>query len=259
MNLAPSTRLGPYEIVSSLGAGGMGEVYKARDTRLDRTVAVKVMSASLAATPELRQRFEREARTLSALNHPHICTLHDLGQHNGLDYLVLEYVEGETLAKRLERRPLSIDEVIRRGVELAAALDRAHRAGVVHRDLKPANIMLTKTGAKILDFGLARLKGAASPRDAVSVMTVANPALTGEGAILGALQYMSPEQLNGAEIDARSDIFALGAVLYEMTTGRRAFDAPSQASLIAAILERDPAPMRGSDRGGTQVPEALER
>src|SRR5262245_7134449 len=214
MSLSPSTRLGPYEIVSSIGAGGMGEVYKARDTRLDRPVAIKVMSAVMAATPELRQRFEREARTLSSLNHPHICTLHDLGQHDGLDYLVLEFVQAETLAKRLERAALPPDDVIRRGIELAGAPDRAHRAGIVRPDFKPAHSRRTKSGAKTLDVGLARRK-AREPQEAGSVTTVANPALTGEGAMRGTLQYMPREQRSGGESDPRSDIFAYGLVLYE--------------------------------------------
>jgi serine/threonine protein kinase/Tol biopolymer transport system component len=258
MSLPRGARLGPYEVVASLGAGGMGQVYKARDTRLDRTVAIKVMSAAIAATPELRQRFEREARSLSALNHPHICTLHDVGQQDGQEYLVLEFVEGETLASRLSRGPLPADEVIRRGAELAAALDRAHRAGVVHRDLKPANIMLTKAGVKVLDFGLARLKTPDS-QPAASVITAVAPGLTGQGTILGTMQYMSPEQLRGGDTDARSDIFSLGLVLYEMATGRRAFESSSQAGLIAAILEREPAPMSAGSLHAAAPSEAFER
>jgi serine/threonine protein kinase/Tol biopolymer transport system component len=258
MSLPRGARLGPYEVVASLGAGGMGEVYKARDTRLDRTVAVKVMTAAIAATPELRQRFEREARSLSALNHPHICTLHDVGLHEGQEYLVLEFVEGETLASRLSRGPMPPDEVMRRGAELAAALDRAHRAGVVHRDLKPANIMLTKSGVKVLDFGLARLKTPDS-QPGVSIVTGVSPGLTGQGTILGTMQYMSPEQLRGGETDARSDIFALGLVLYEMATGRRAFEASSQAGLIAAILEREPSPMTAESLHGAAPSDAFER
>jgi eukaryotic-like serine/threonine-protein kinase len=258
MTLPRGARLGPYEILASLGVGGMGEVYKARDTRLDRTVAIKVMTAAIAATPELRQRFEREARSLSVLNHPHICTLHDVGQQDGQDYLVLEFVEGETLASRLARGPLMTDEVIRRGAELAAALDRAHRAGVVHRDLKPANIMLTKSGLKVLDFGLARLKTPDS-QPAASIVTGVAPGLTGQGTILGTMQYMAPEQLRGGETDARSDIFAFGLVLYEMATGRRAFESSSQAGLIAAILERDPPPMATGSFHGEAPSEPFER
>jgi eukaryotic-like serine/threonine-protein kinase len=257
MTLSSGTRLGPYEIVAAIGAGGMGEVYRARDTRLDRIVAIKVIS-SIAESPDVRQRFEREARTLSTLNHPHICTIHDVGREGNVEYLVLEFVEGETLAARLDRGPMSIDEVIRRGIELASALDRAHRAGIIHRDLKPANVMLTKGGVKVLDFGLARFKAPEAPQSA-SVLTMQSPGLTGQGMILGTLQYMSPEQLDGREVDARSDIFALGAVLYEMAAGRRAFEASSHASLIAAILERDPPPIVASGRSGTISPAALDR
>ena len=257
MTLSPGTRLGPYEILAAIGAGGMGEVYRARDTRLDRTVAIKVISA-IADSPDVRQRFEREARTLSTLNHPHICTIHDVGREGTVEYLVLEFVAGETLAARLERGPLPIDDAIRRGIELAGALDRAHRAGVIHRDLKPANVMLTKSGLKVLDFGLARFKAAEAHRPE-SVLTMESPGLTGQGTILGTLQYMSPEQLNGGEVDARSDIFSFGAVLYEMATGRRAFEANSQASVIAAILEREPPPIVSSGKSGMIAPAVLDR
>lgn len=241
--LASGTMLGPYQILAPLGAGGMGEVYRARDTRLGRDVAVKVLPPHLADTPEARARFDREARTVSQLNHPHICTLHDIGSQDGVDYLVMELVEGDTLARRLEKGPLPVAEVLSLGRQIAQALDRAHRAGVVHRDLKPGNVMLTKGGAKLLDFGLARALGLAPNTDAMSRSPTMTGPLTAEGTIVGTFQYMSPEQLEGKEADARSDLWALGCVLFEMTTGRRAFDGGSQASLIAAIMERQPPPL----------------
>lgn len=248
MQLGPGARLGPYEISAPIGAGGMGEVYLARDSRLARTVAIKVLPASTAAQPEVRQRFEREARAVSVLNHPHICTLHDIGQQDGVDYLVMEYLEGESLAERLKKGPLPLDQALRIATEVAEALDRAHRTGITHRDLKPANIMLTKKdGAKVLDFGLAKMRehraGAVPGGPGESLMQTLTSPLTSEGSIVGTLPYMAPEQLEGKEADARSDIFAFGAVLYEMVTGRRAFEGASQASLIAAILEREPAPV----------------
>jgi len=241
MPLPSGVRLGPYEIVHALGAGGMGEVYKARDTRLARTVAIKVLPHQLSADPEKRQRFEREARAVSSLNHPHICTLYDVGHQDGTDYLVMEYLEGETLARRIEKGPLPMTELLRIASEIADALDKAHHQGVIHRDLKPGNIMLTKSGAKLLDFGLAK---ASTPLgwNVSSSPTVSTP-LTTAGTIVGTIQYMSPEQLEGKEADTRSDIFSFGAVLYEMATGKKAFEAKSQASLIAAILEHDPAPI----------------
>jgi Tol biopolymer transport system component len=240
--LAAGATLGPYKILAPIGAGGMGEVYRAHDTRLGRDVAIKVLSPHLAATSEVRARFEREARTISQLNHPHICTLYDVGHQEGTDYLVMELLEGETLAHRLEKGPMPAAEVLALGVQIADALDRAHRAGVVHRDLKPGNVMLTKGGAKLMDFGLARAAGPtpAAGTEAESP-TVSRP-LTAEGTIVGTFQYMAPEQLEGRETDARADIWALGCVLYEMATGRRAFEAKSQASLIAAILDREPMP-----------------
>jgi serine/threonine protein kinase len=243
MALKAGTRLGPYEIVDLLGAGGMGEVYRARDTRLDRSVAVKVLPAGLAADPEVRDRFEREARTVAELNHPHICVLHDVGRHDGTDFLVMEHVAGGTLAKRLEKGPLPIEQVLRYGTEIADALDKAHRQGVVHRDLKPANVMVTKDGTKLLDFGLAKLRKPAVISAVVSQAATADRELTAQGTLLGTLQYMAPEQLEGEDADARTDIFALGAVLYEMATGRKAFDGKSQVSLIASILEHEPAPI----------------
>jgi len=242
MMLATGARLGPYEIIGALGAGGMGEVYRARDTRLERTVAIKVLPADLAADADRRARFEREARAISSLNHPHICTLHDVGHQDGIDYLVMEYMEGETLADRLERGPLPLDDVLRYGGEMAGALGRAHRAGIVHRDLKPGNVMLTRAGVKLLDFGLAKLRvdGGAGT---LSALATAEKPLTGEGTLLGTLPYMSPEQVEGGEADARSDIWALGTVLYEMATGKRAFEGKSQASLIGAILKDEPPPI----------------
>src|ERR1700733_3836537 len=242
MALTSGTNLGPYQIESLLGAGGMGEVYRARDTRLDRTVAIKILTQGLADTPEVRQRFEREARAVSSLSHPHICVLYDVGHQDGIEYLVMEYLEGETLAARIAKGPLTTSELLRFASQIADALDKAHRQGIVHRDLKPANVMLTKTGAKLLDFGLAKdeeiLQG-----DPGSSPTMSRP-LTVQGTILGTMQYMSPEQLEGKPADARSDIFSFGAILYEMATGRKAFEAKSNASLIAAILKEEPRPMR---------------
>jgi eukaryotic-like serine/threonine-protein kinase len=243
MPLSPGVRLGPYEILDAIGAGGMGEVYRARDTRLERTVAIKVLPQHLAHTSEARSRFEREARAVSALNHPHICVLHDVGSQDGTEYLVMEYLEGETLSARLEKGPLPLDVVLRCGVEIADALDKAHRQGIIHRDLKPGNIMLTKSGAKLLDFGLAK---AAVPLATVATLTAAvtrTTPITQQGRIVGTFQYMSPEQVEGKEVDARSDIFSFGAVLYEMVTGRRAFRGKSQLSVASAILEKDPEPI----------------
>jgi serine/threonine protein kinase len=242
MPLKPGTKLGPYEIQSLLGAGGMGEVYRARDTRLDRTVAVKILLKGLAETPEVRQRFEREARAVSSLNHPHICALYDVGHQDGIEYLVMEYLEGETLAARIERGPLPSAELLRYASQIADALDKAHRQGIVHRDLKPGNVTLTKAGAKLLDFGLAK-SGDILQGDMASAPTMSK-ALTAQGTIVGTMQYMSPEQLEGKEAGARSDIFSFGAMLYEMATGKKAFETKSQASLIASILKEEPRPMR---------------
>ena len=255
MSLTPGTRLGAYEILDLLGAGGMGEVYRARDTRLDRTVAIKVLPGDLALSEEVRQRFEREARVISSLNHPHICTLFDVGHQDGVEYLVMEHLEGETLADRLSHGPMPIPELLKTAIEIADALDRAHRQGLVHRDLKPGNIMLTKSGAKLLDFGLARATGLAPTASQLSSPTMSRP-LTAEGSIVGTFQYMAPEQLEGKEADARSDIFSLGAVLYEMATGKRAFEGRSQASLIASILKEQPRPISSFDQ---LTPPALER
>jgi serine/threonine protein kinase len=220
----------------------MGEVYKARDTRLDRTVAIKVLPEHRYSTPQARERFEREAKAISSLSHPHICTLHDVGHQDGIDYLVMEYLEGQTLAERLKKGALPLDQVLQLAIQITDALDTAHRHGVVHRDLKPGNIMLVKAGAKLLDFGLAKVR-AAEAADGMTALPTQTTPLTGEGTILGTLQYMSPEQLEGKEADSRTDIFALGAVIYEMATGRKAFEGKSQASLIAAILEHDPPPI----------------
>jgi serine/threonine protein kinase/Tol biopolymer transport system component len=242
MALAPGTHLGPYEIVGPLGVGGMGEVYRARDVRLERTVAIKILSAQFSSDPIQKQRFEREAKTISGLNHPHICVLFDVGTHNGIDYLVMECVEGETLAKRLDKGPLPLDQVLKYGMQIADALNKAHRNAVVHRDLKPGNIMLTPAGAKLLDFGLAK---AVVPvgTDAALTLATQNSPVTEQGTIVGTFHYMSPEQIEGKELDGRSDIFSLGSVLYEMLTGKRAFEGKSQLSVASAILEKEPAPL----------------
>jgi Tol biopolymer transport system component len=238
--LEAGTRLGPYEIQASIGAGGMGEVYRARDTRLDRTVAIKILPPQFAGDPTLRERFDREARLISSLSHPHICSLFDVGEQHGVAFLVVEHLEGETLASRLEKGRLPLEQALKFAVQLAGALDAAHRAGVVHRDVKPGNVMLVKTGAKLLDFGLARSEPLLSAVHGSSLLPTTPAAVTAQGTILGTLQYMSPEQLDGAEADARSDIFAFGALVYEMVTGRKAFEGKTQASLIAAIMSADP-------------------
>jgi len=243
MPLAPGKRLGPYEIVAPLGAGGMGEVYRARDTRLDRTVAVKVLPSHLSSDSGVRARFEREARAVSSLSHPHICTLHDIGSQEGVDYLVMEYLEGETLAARIEKGPVPTEEMLRYAVEIADALEKAHRQGMAHRDLKPGNIMITKGGAKLLDFGLAKAMGMTSAPGTLTASPTMTSPLTAEGTIVGTFQYMSPEQLEGGEADARSDLFAFGAVLYEMATGKKAFTGRTQASLIGSILRDQPPPI----------------
>ncbi|HEX7253272.1 MAG TPA: protein kinase, partial [Thermoanaerobaculia bacterium] len=258
MSLAPGTKLGPYEIQAPLGAGGMGEVYKARDTRLGREVAIKVLPQHLSSSEEMRQRFEREAKAISQLSHAHICALYDVGSHEGTEYLVMEYLEGETLAARLLKGGLPLAQTLGFGIEIADALDKAHRQGIVHRDLKPGNIMLTKAGVKLLDFGLAKAIAPASPQSGLtSLPTVATPQnLTQQGTILGTFQYMAPEQLEGAEADVRSDIFALGAVLYEMATGQKAFQGKSQASLIGSILKEEPPPVSSV---APMTPPALDR
>src|SRR5438874_1533594 len=243
--LSAGARLGPYEVLGPIGSGGMGEVWRGRDTRLDRSVAIKILPAELAGNAQLRMRFEREARAISQLSHPHICTLFDVGQQDGRDFLVMELLDGESLAQRLTRGPLTMPEVLRYGMQIADALDKAHRHGIVHRDLKPGNVMLTKSGAKLLDFGLAT--GSAAASVPVSTAVAEKPTeykpLTEEGTIVGTFQYMAPEQLEGIDADARTDIFALGCVLYEMATGRRAFDGKTRTSLIAAIVGNEPVPM----------------
>ena len=245
MTLENGSKLGPYEILGTLGAGGMGEVYEAKDTRLDRTVAIKVLPAHLSASEEIKQRFEREAKVISSFSHPNICTLFDVGHDDGVDYLVMEHLEGESLQERLEQGPLPMDQVLGMGIQIADALDMAHKSGVVHRDLKPGNIMLASGGVKLLDFGLAKYQ---TPESEVSgadfsrllTETPASSPLTVEGTILGTFQYMSPEQIEGKEADTRSDIFALGAVLYEMATGNKAFAGKTQASLIGSIMHSSP-------------------
>jgi eukaryotic-like serine/threonine-protein kinase len=253
MTLSSGTKLGPYEIQSPLGAGGMGEVYRARDTRLDRTVAIKVLPHHLSNDPDLKQRFEREARAISSLNHPRICTLHDVGHQDDIDFLVMEYLEGETLAERLRKGPLPLKESLKVGIEVCEALEAAQRSGIVHRDLKPGNIMLTKNGAKLMDFGLAKAavpglsRAASAPLlSAAKTISEATPLspLTSAGTVIGTIQYMAPEQIEGKEADARSDLFALGAVLYEMATGKRPFEGKSQISLASAILEKEPEPIK---------------
>ena len=252
MGLPAGTKLGPYEIQTPLGTGGMGEVYRARDTRLDRTVAIKVLNSTIACSPELKQRFEREARVISRLNHPHICTLHDVGHQDGIDFLVMEYLEGETVAERLARGALSIPDLLKIAIDVLDGLEQAHHAGVVHRDLKPGNVMLTKTGAKLLDFGLAKPAIAGATEAGVSApllsaaLTLSSPGsqspLTTSGAVVGTVQYMAPEQFGGKEADARTDIFAFGSMLYEMATGKRPFGGKSQIKVVSAILEDEPPP-----------------
>ena len=239
MPLSPGSRLGPYEILSPIGAGGMGEVYRAKDTRLERTVAIKVLPQHRSSSPDVRQRFEREAKTISQLSHPHICAIYDVGREGETEYLVMEYLEGETLSDRLGKGALSLEQTLRLGTEIADALEAAHRQGIVHRDLKPGNVMLTKTGVKLLDFGLAKVLAPASSASVLTALPTETP-LTEEGTVLGTVQYMAPEQLEGKEADARTDIFALGCVLYEMAAGKRAFSGATRASLIGAILHTEP-------------------
>ncbi len=264
MGLPSRTKLGPYEIQSPLGAGGMGEVYRARDTRLGRDVAIKVLPSHLSSNPELKERFQREARAISSLNHPNICTLHDVGQQDGVDFLVMEYLEGETLRQRLLRGALPLKQVLEYGIQVAEALDRAHQTGIAHRDLKPGNIMLTKSGAKLLDFGLAKpvatlvtgvgATGSITPSTptlTVASMTRQPDPLTRQGTVVGTFQYLAPEVLQGKDADVRSDIFALGAVLHEMICGEPAFTGKTQLSVMTAILEKEPERI-------PQVPSPLE-
>jgi serine/threonine protein kinase/Tol biopolymer transport system component len=249
-SLRTGARLGPYEIVEPLGSGGMGDVYRARDTRLERQVAIKVLAPEFLEDAERKQRFQREAKTISSLSHPNICTLFDVGEQEGTDYLVMEYLEGETLADRLTRGALPLNDLLKIGIQIGEALGRAHQQGIVHRDLKPGNVMLTKAGAvKLLDFGLAKDIGAVTVTSRRSSGTPApDKPLTAEGAIVGTLSYMAPEQVEGREADARADIFAFGAILYEMATGKRAFEGATKASLIVAILEKQP-PLLAETRG----------
>ena len=254
MALPAGAQLGVYEIVALVGAGGMGEVYRARDTRLDRTVAIKVLPSQFAADPQLRDRFEREARAISSLNHPHICALYDVGEAaiapspespvaagHTIRFLVLEYLDGETVAERLARAgPLVAAEALQIATGICDALDRAHRSGIVHRDLKPANVMLTKSGAKLLDFGLAKSAAPVVAASGLSMLPTTPPNLTAQGTILGTFQYMAPEQIEGLEADARTDVFAFGALLFEILTGRTAFEGKTRASLLGAILKDEP-------------------
>jgi Tol biopolymer transport system component len=255
MPLSNGTRLGPYEVIAPLGAGGMGEVYRARDTRLDRTVAVKILPAHLSSDSTLRQRFEQEAKAISSLNHPHICALYDVGHQDGTDFLVMEYLEGDTLAKLLEKGPLPLAQVLKYSIAIADALDKAHRQGIIHRDLKPGNIIITKSGAKLLDFGLAKEVSLATGATLTAAATRTTP-VTQQGTIVGTFQYMSPEQLEAKELDPRSDIFSFGAVLYEVLTGKRAFPGKSQLSVASAVLEKDPEPISALQ---PLTPPALDR
>src|SRR5437868_10382334 len=266
MPLTSGTKLGPYEIQSALGAGGMGEVYRARDTRLDRTIAIKILASHLSSSQELKQRMEREARAISSLNHPNICQLYAIGTLEAVHYLVMEFLEGETLAERLRRGAIPLPEVVKIGITVAEGLAVAHRYGMVHRDLKPGNIMLTKSGAKLMDFGLAKAAATGVPASgthapllsAAMTLSDASPMspLTTAGAVVGTIQYMSPEQVEGKEVDGRSDIFSFGAVLYEMVTGKQAFEGKSQLSVASAILEKEPEPISAVK---PMTPPALDR
>ena len=256
MSIEPGTKLGPYEIEEAIGAGGMGEVYRARDTRLERSVAIKVLAPHLAERPEHRQRLEREAKAISSLSHPHICPLYDVGHEDGVDFLVMEFIEGETLADRIARGPLPVEEMLRFGIQIADALEKAHKKGIIHRDLKPGNVMLTGDGTKLLDFGLARADAGGDDDGSLTVSPTVSKPLTAAGTVIGTYQYMAPEQLEGKTADARTDIFALGAVLYEMATGRRAFLAETQASLIGAIMHEQPQPVSAVQ---PMIPPAFDR
>ncbi len=256
MPLAPGTKLGPYEVLALLGAGGMGEVYRARDLRLERNVAIKVLPESLSSDPSRKQRLEREAKSISKLSHPHVCALYDIGYQEGAAFLVMELVEGETLDHRLRKGPLPPEQTIRIAAQIAAGLGKAHQLGIVHRDLKPGNVMLTRNGAKLLDFGLAKHFEPVLGDAHLTGVTIEKANLTEEGALVGTFQYMAPEQLEGKEADGRTDIFALGEVMYEMATGRPAFSGGSRASLIASILRAEPKPMTALQ---PMTPPALER
>jgi len=255
--LAVGTRLGPYEILALLGVGGMGEVYRARDTRLERTVAIKVLPERFTMDLERRQRFEREARAISQLSHPNICALYDVGSQEGTEYLVMELLEGETLSERLVRGRLPLGQLVVIGSQICSALEAAHQKGIVHRDLKPGNIMLTKAGVKLLDFGLAKaIAPTLQAAELTKAPTAAAGPVTQSGIVVGTLHYMSPEQLEGKQADERTDLFALGTVLYEMATGRKAFSGTSQASLISAILTSEPPPVSSLQ---PMSPPALDR
>jgi TolB-like protein/tetratricopeptide (TPR) repeat protein len=256
LSFAAGSRLGPFEILGLLGAGGMGEVYRARDTRLDRTVAIKVLPSHLSENPDRKARFEREARAISRLTHPHICTLYDMGHEGGVDYLVMECLEGETLADRLQEGPFPTDQLLKTGIEIGEGLEWAHHEGIIHRDLKPANVMLTKTGAKLLDFGLAKAGDAADFDRSESPTRTADPSLTDPGTVMGTLSYLAPEQLEGKKADARTDIFAFGVILYEMATGRKPFAGTSKAGLIGSILKDEPPPIT---KLAPMAPPALDR
>jgi len=248
-----SRRLGPYEVLSRIGAGGMGELFKAHDPRLDRFVAIKVLSESVSTTSEDRARFEREARTLASLSHPHICTVFDAGHQDGTDYLVMEFLDGQTLAQKVETGRLPLRESISIALQIADALDKAHARGIVHRDLKPGNVMMIGWNAKLLDFGLAQLK----PQQNAGLLSESTKYVdTALGVVLGTLQYMAPEQIEGRDVDARTDIFAFGALIHEMITGRKAFPANSQAGLIAQIMSADPEPL---SKFQPMTPALLER
>jgi serine/threonine protein kinase len=262
MSVALGTRFGPYEVQAPLGVGGMGEVYQARDSRLDRIVAIKVLPSHLTADPDRRARLEREAKAISALQHPNICVLFDIGTQDETDYLVMEYVEGETLAARIARKPLSQEETLRIAIEIADALEKAHSHGIIHRDLKPGNVMLTRSGAKLMDFGLAKQADPSLGVDSTSINISAFPTMgaqqapiTSAGLVVGTPQYMSPEQIQGYKVDARSDIFAFGVMLYEMLTGRRAFEGKSKFSIASAILEKEPEPV---STVAPTIPPAME-
>jgi eukaryotic-like serine/threonine-protein kinase len=250
MPLSTGTRLGPYEIIALIGRGGMGEVYRARDTRLDRMVAIKVLPPGLSGEGRRRERLEREARAISSLNHPRICTLYDVGRHESIEYLVMELLEGQTLAERLLKGRLPLDQALAYAIQIADALEYAHRHGIIHRDLKPANIMLTTSGAKVLDFGIAK---AADPE--IAATATAQSTLTEEGTRLGTVQYMAPEQIEGRAADARSDLFAFGGVLYEMLTGQPAFTGESQSKIMAAVLDSEPPTIAATQ---PMTPPALE-
>ncbi len=260
MALPNGTRLGPYEVIAAVGAGGMGEVYKAVDTRLDRIVALKVISAHMSDDPEQRARLEREARSISSLNHPAICALFDIGSQDGVDFLVMEYLEGETLASRMRRSRMPALEILQVAIAMAEGLAKAHEKGIVHRDMKPGNVMLTKSGPKIMDFGLAKLQTDSSsddrPRPQQNLPVDATiSAITSVGAVVGTVQYMSPEQLQGTPVDSRSDIFAFGCILYEMNAGRKPFDGKSLFTIAGAILEKEPEQISSIQPG---IPPALE-